>query len=163
MLQPAFYRVCYNASTSELYLALDIGLTPEKPTAHVRLCRFGFEPRTGFRGALDRYYALFPQAFRCRTPEQGLWMPFAKISEVEGFEDFGFKFKEGDNETAWDDDHGMITFRYTEPMTWWMRMPPDVPRTQNRRPSLPGAWPTSKMIRGPRRCLPVAIGTPKGD
>ena len=56
-------------------------------------------------------------------------MPFAKISQVDHFEDFGFKFKEGDNETAWDDAHGIITFRYTEPMTWWMRMPADVPRT----------------------------------
>ena len=30
-------------------------------------------------------------------------MPFAKISKVEGWEDFGFKFKEGNDETAWDD------------------------------------------------------------
>jgi hypothetical protein len=56
-------------------------------------------------------------------------MPFAKISQVEGWEDFGFKFKEGDNETKWDDEHGIITFRYTEPMTWWMRMPVEMPRT----------------------------------
>ena len=47
-------------------------------------------------------------------------MPFAKISEVKGWEDFGFRFKEGDNETAWDDAHGILTFRYTEPMTWWI-------------------------------------------
>ena len=57
----------------------------------------------GFRGALARYYELYPEAFRCRTPEQGLWMPFAKISQVRGWEDFGFKFKEGNDETAWDD------------------------------------------------------------
>ena len=56
-------------------------------------------------------------------------MPFAKISAVKGWEDFGFRFKEGDNETAWDDAHGIVTFRYTEPMTWWMRMPKDMPRT----------------------------------
>jgi hypothetical protein len=56
-------------------------------------------------------------------------MPFAKISEVAGWEDFGFRFKEGDNETPWDDQHDILTFRYTEPLTWWMRMPEDVPRT----------------------------------
>ena len=56
-------------------------------------------------------------------------MPFAKISAVKGWEDFGFRFKEGDNETAWDDAHGIVTFRYTEPMTWWMRMPKEMPRT----------------------------------
>ena len=57
-------------------------------------------------------------------------MPFARISQVEGWEDFGFKFKEGNNETAWDDGHDIITFRYTEPMTWWMRMPEAMPRTR---------------------------------
>jgi hypothetical protein len=129
MARPAFYRIGYNAATGELYLAYDVGLAPEKPAAQVRFCRYAFEPGQQFRGALARYYELFPAAFRCRTPEQGLWMPFAKISEVAGWEDFGFKFKEGDNETSWDDQHGMITFRYTEPMTWWMRMPNDVPRT----------------------------------
>jgi hypothetical protein len=49
-------------------------------------------------------------------------MPFLKISSVEGWIDFGFRFKEGNNETAWDDAHDMLTFRYTEPLTWWMRM-----------------------------------------
>ncbi|MHB0957440.1 MAG: hypothetical protein ACYC0X_25455 [Pirellulaceae bacterium] len=129
MERPAFYRIGYNAATGELFLAYDVGLTPEQPAAHVRFCRFTFDPQQAFRGALARYYDLFPDAFRGRTPEQGLWMPFAKISQVAGWEDFGFKFKEGDNETKWDDEHGMITFRYTEPLTWWMRMPDEVPRT----------------------------------
>ncbi len=126
---PAFFRIGYNAGTGELFLAYDLGLTREKPRARVRFCRFDFDPEWGFRAALAKYYELFPQHFQCRTPEQGLWMPFAKISQVEGWEDFGFKFKEGNNETAWDDEHGIITFRYTEPMTWWMRMPTEMPRT----------------------------------
>jgi len=129
MAQPAFYRIGYNAGTGELFLAYDIGLTPEKPTARVRFCHFTFEPEWGFRAALARYYQVFPEAFRCRTPEQGLWMPFARISQVEGWEDFGFEFKEGSGETAWDDQHDIITFRYTEPMTWWMRMAQELPRT----------------------------------
>lgn len=129
MLRPAFYRIGYNASTQELFLAYDLGLTPEKPSARVRFCRFAFEPQWGFRAALGRYYDLLPEQFRCRTPEQGLWMPFARISKVRGWEDFGFKFKEGNDETKWDDEHGIITFRYTEPMTWWMAMPKDMART----------------------------------
>jgi len=129
LARPAFFRVGYNAGTGELFLAYDLGLAPEKPTARVRFCRFAFDPDWAFRAALARYYELFPEAFRSRTPEQGLWMPFAKISEVEGWEDFGFRFKEGNNETAWDDAHGIVTFRYTEPMTWWMRMPSEMPRT----------------------------------
>jgi len=129
MAQPAFFRVGYNAGTQELFLAYDLGLAPEKPMAQLRFCKFPFDPQGEFRAALGRYYDLFPESFRRRVAEQGLWMPFAKISAVKGWEDFGFRFKEGDNETAWDDAHGIVTFRYTEPMTWWMRMPKDMPRT----------------------------------
>ena len=127
--RPAFSRVGYHAGTRELFIAFDLGLAPEKNEAHVRLVRFEFPAAWGFRAALAEYYRLFPDAFRCRTPSQGLWMPFAKISEVKGWQDFGFRFKEGDNETAWDDAHGILTFRYTEPMTWWMPMPKNLPRT----------------------------------
>ncbi|MBI5684591.1 MAG: hypothetical protein HZC54_05895 [Verrucomicrobia bacterium] len=126
---PAFYRCGFNAATHELFIAFDLGLAPEKASARVRLVTAKFDGRLGFRGALQRYYELFPDYFRCRTPEQGVWMPFYKISKVEGWEDFGFKFKEGNDETAWDDAHGILTFRYTEPMTWWMTMKKDTPRT----------------------------------
>jgi len=127
--RPVFFRIGCNAASRELFVACDIGLVPERPRARVRLCLFAFEPKWGFRAALARFYEIFPDHFRCRTPEQGLWMPFAKISEVKGWEDFGFRFKEGTNETKWDDEHGILTFRYTEPMTWWMRMPKGMPRT----------------------------------
>ena len=126
---PAFHRIGYHAGTGELYLAYDIGLTPEKPSASLGLCHFRFDPKWGFRGALAAFYERFPDSFRCRTPQQGLWMPFAAISKVQGWEDFGFCFKEGDGETLWDDQHGIFTFRYTEPMTWWMAMPKQMPRT----------------------------------
>ncbi len=129
MAFPAFFRIGYNASTAELFLAYDIGLTREKPAAHLRFCRFAFPSADGFRGALQQYYQLFPDYFRCRIARQGMWMPFASIRQVEKFEDFGFRFKEGDDETAWDDQHEVLTFRYTEPLTWWMRMPAEVPRT----------------------------------
>ncbi|MDY0168134.1 MAG: hypothetical protein RBS80_16420 [Thermoguttaceae bacterium] len=129
MRRPAFYRIGYNAGSQELYIAYDIGLTPEKPSARVRFCRFPFDPQWGFRAALAKYKELFPESFRVRIERQGMWMPFAKISEVKGFEDFGFVFKEGDNETAFDDAHDIYTFRYVEPTTWWMRMDPSLPRT----------------------------------
>lgn len=129
MMRPAFFRIGYHAATGELFLAYDLGLTPEKPEARVRFCVFSFDAAWGFRGALAAYYELFAEHFRCRIPQQGLWMPFAKISRVKGWEDFGFRFKEGNDETAWDDAHGILTFRYTEPMTWWMPMPPAMPRT----------------------------------
>jgi len=129
MARPAFFRVGYNAQSQEIFLAYDIGLTPEKPFARLRFCEFEFDPEWGFRSALARYYALFPEHFEQRVARQGLWMPFARISDVPQWEDFGFAFKEGTNETPWDDEHGIVTFRYTEPMTWWMPMPKDMPRT----------------------------------
>ncbi len=129
MARPAFYRIGYHAGTGELYLAYDVALTPENPSARVRFAQFRFDPDAGFRGALDAYYSHVPEAFRARVAEQGQWMPFAKISTIKGWQDFGFKFKEGNDETAWDDAHGIITFRYTEPLTWWMPLKRDTPRT----------------------------------
>ena len=129
MDRPAFFRVGYNTEAQELFLAYDIGLAPEKSKARLRFCKFTFDPEWAFRAALAQYYEIFPAHFHCRTPDQGLWMPFARISDVNDWHDFGFKFKEGTNETGWDDKHGMITFRYTEPMTWWMSMPKEMPRT----------------------------------
>ncbi len=131
MAFPAFYRVGYSAGAELLYIAFDIALTKGKPTAVVRFVTFGFDARWGFRAAVARMYEIFPEYFKCRTPEMGLWMPFHKTSTVKGWQDFGFKFKEGTNETAWDDQHGLTTFRYTEPMTWWMKMPKGMPRTMD--------------------------------
>jgi len=129
MAKPAFFRVGFSACSNELYVAYDLALAPEKPAADFRLLVYRFNPAHGMRGAVAGLYDQFPDAFRSRTPEQGLWMPFNAISKVEGWQDFGFKFKEGNDETAWDDAHNILTFRYTEPMTWWMTMPSGLPRT----------------------------------
>lgn len=129
MEQPAFFRAGYSAGTHELFLAFDLGLTPEQPAAKLRFCKFAFDPAWEFRSALARFYELFPGQFQRRVARQGLWMPFSKISKVAQWEDFGFRFKEGNDETKWDDAHDILTFRYTEPMTWWMKMSGDMPRT----------------------------------
>ena len=126
---PLVFRVGCQPVTRELFLACDIGLAPEKPAASFRFCMFDFVAADGFRGALARYYGIYPEAFATRIRNQGIWMPFAPISKVEGWEDFGFRFKEGDSETAWDDTHEILTFRYTEPMTWWMPLKGAGPRT----------------------------------
>jgi hypothetical protein len=127
---PAFFRVGFNAGSGELYIAYDLALTPERPAAELRFFTFKYMPLWwGMRGPVGWLYEIYPEYFRSRTPEQGLWMPFNAISKVQGWEDFGFKFKEGNDETVWDDAHGILTFRYTEPMTWWMTMPKGLPRT----------------------------------
>jgi len=117
---PAFFRTAVHPQTRLLFIAFDLGFAPEKRAARFAFRRFSFAG--GFRGALAKYASLEPAAFKVRLPRHGVWMPFHRTSTVEGWEDFGFMFKEGDNETAWDDAHGLVTFRYTEPTTWWMSM-----------------------------------------
>ncbi len=117
---PAYFRTAVYPRTRLLFIAFDLGLAPEKRTAAFAFRRFTFTG--GFRGALAAYAAREPDAFKTRVPEQGIWMPFRAIKSVENWQDFGFKFKEGNDETAWDDAHGIFTFRYTEPTTWWLSM-----------------------------------------
>ena len=117
---PAYFRTAVHPRARLLFIAFDLGFAPEKRVAEFAFRSFSFSG--GFRGALARYAALEPEAFRTRVPEQGVWMPFRSIKGVEGWEDFGFKFKEGNGETDWDDAHGILTFRYTEPTTWWLGM-----------------------------------------
>ena len=133
MAQPAQFRLGYHAGTRQLYMAYDFGLAPETErfsgAADFRFVLFRFEPRWGFRAAFDKLMAIFPDYFYVRAREQGLWMPFTDVSTVQGWQDFGFKFHEGNNNVAWDKAHGILSFRYTEPMTWWMPLGKDAPRT----------------------------------
>lgn len=133
MAHPAQFRVGCHAGLAQLYIAYDFGLAPETEhfpgAADFRFVLFRFEPQWGFRGAFEKLMQIFPDYFRVRTLEQGLWMPFTDISTVQGWQDFAFKFHEGNNNVTWDDAHGVLSFRYTEPMTWWMRMSKDAPRT----------------------------------
>ncbi|MBM3472059.1 MAG: hypothetical protein FJX75_02145 [Armatimonadetes bacterium] len=145
--KPSQYRLAYNADTEQYFAAFDFGLVPDTQyapsAASFGLVIYAVDPAWGFRSAVQRYYDLFPEAFACRSKQQGIWMPFSKISQVEGWQDFGFKYKEGNDETAWDDQHDILTFRYTEPSTWWMAMPKEMPRTYEAAIDLAG-----KIARG---------------
>lgn len=125
MSEPAVFRVGFNAPEGRLYIAYDLGFVPEMNHAKVRFCTFEFNPEWGFRGALQRYYEIFPEAFATQLPkdQQGTWMPFSPVDFVENWEDFGFKFHEavaGRDEphaAKSDDPKGILTFNYIEPMT----------------------------------------------
>lgn len=116
---PAFYRIDLDVRARRLVLHLDIAVTDEAPKAEVRFAEYPVTGKSPFRRALTGYYARYPKAFASRVKEHGVWMPFSRISQVKGWEDFGFKFKEGGNEPDWDNAHGIHTFYYTEPTTWW--------------------------------------------
>ncbi|UCH34582.1 MAG: hypothetical protein JSV65_19005, partial [Armatimonadota bacterium] len=91
---------------------------------------YAFEPEWGMRAALARYYEIFAECFVKRVEREGMWMPFADIASVEGWDDFGFAFKEGTNNVPFDSAHGIYSFVYVEPVSYWMAMPQDAPRTR---------------------------------
>jgi hypothetical protein len=133
MGSPAQFRIAFHPSAKQLLIAFDFGLVPETrrfpSSADYRFVLYRFDGRQGFRGALDRYMRLFPAYFAVRSESQGIWMPFTDVSTVQGYQDFGFRYHEGNNNVPFDDAHGVLSFRYTEPMTWWMPMAQGVPRT----------------------------------
>lgn len=129
---PRLSRFIYNPVSKELFAAFDFGLTAAArkfpSTASFSLALFETDARWGMRSALAEFYRLFPDHFEKRVRQEGLWQAFADIAAVERPEDFHFAFKEGNNNVAWDDAHGILTFVYTEPMTYWQRLPREIPR-----------------------------------
>ena len=133
MNRAAQFRLACHPGTGQFYIAYDFGLSPETERfpsgAEFSFVIFKFKPDWGFRAAFEKYARMFPEYFQVRSEDQGIWMPFTDVSKVEGWEDFGFKYHEGVNNVPWDNGHGILSFRYTEPMTWWMRMEKGTPRT----------------------------------
>ncbi|MGC9318316.1 MAG: hypothetical protein ACP5KN_09845 [Armatimonadota bacterium] len=129
---PAIAELAYDAASRELYAALHLGLAPEPErfpsSAEFALEVYPVDPRWGFRDALRRYYDLHPECFTKRNEREGIWMPFTDVSTVQGWEDFGFAFHEGNNNVAFDDEAGIYSFVYCEPSGYWLHMPPEMPR-----------------------------------
>ncbi len=129
-------RLAINGATRQFTLAYDFGLTPEKPSAKFRFVIYRTNANWGFRDALAKMGRIFPGTFEARgaAREQGLWMPFTDVSTVQGWRDFGFRFREAaaniatDASLKWDDENGILTFRYFEPSAWWMPMDDATPR-----------------------------------
>jgi hypothetical protein len=137
---PAQYRLVYHAGTKQFFIAYDFGLAKDTMKlpggAAFRFVLYGFDPRWGFRAALEKYYHIFPQHFAKRVTHEGVWMPFTDIATVPGAEDFGFAFQEGGSNVAFDDQHGIASLVYVEPMSHWLAMPREVPRNYERAMSL---------------------------
>ncbi|MDO4574993.1 MAG: hypothetical protein Q4D98_07240 [Planctomycetia bacterium] len=125
--RPALFRLFYNPEINALCATFDLGFVEGNDACDLSVFTFD-QPSGGMRTAWNTYMKRFPAAFALHLPKdettgkypQGNWMPFAPISVLPRFEDFGFRFKEGNTETKWDDEHAILTYRYTEPMTWWM-------------------------------------------
>ena len=109
-------------------------LTEKFPNrAFFKLCTFSFDGKWGMRSALEKYYSIYPEAFKKRVVTEGIWLPFTPLRSIPNWEDFGFAF----HETSWnskdtkegtklsnilsDKGTGVLSFQYTEP--WDIQLP----------------------------------------
>jgi hypothetical protein len=127
-LGPRIARLGYHPGARLLYAAFDLALLPDRAPATVALARWDVSPEWGLRDAARHYYATYPKYYARRTKVQGVWMPFTDPSTLPHPEDFHIGWHEGDNSVASDDRLGILSFRYTEPMSFWMPMPTGEPR-----------------------------------
>ncbi|MCD6351230.1 MAG: hypothetical protein J7M26_03825 [Armatimonadetes bacterium] len=129
---PRLARFAFDSNRRVLYAAFDLGLSPVTKnfpsSASFSALLYTFDPAWRFRSALKQYYQLNASAFVRRVKKQGIWMPFMDIATVQGWEDFCFQFQEGAPNPTFDEEHGIYSFPYIEPMSYWMAMPKDMPR-----------------------------------
>jgi len=133
-LGPRVARIGYHAGSRLYYVAFDVALPARqeaaaRPPVRVGVARGSVDPAWGFRAATAEYYRRFPQAFVRRARAEGIWIPFTDPAIVPRPSEFGIAYHEGDNSVASDDHLGILSFHYTEPMTYWQSLAPSVPRT----------------------------------
>jgi hypothetical protein len=101
--------------------------------AFFKLCTFEFDPEWGMRAALKQYYSIYPEAFKKRVVNEGIWLPFTPLRSIPGWDEFGIAY----HETSWgskdmkdgdlipnilsDKGTGILSFQYTEP--WDVQLP----------------------------------------
>jgi hypothetical protein len=138
LLGPRITRIGYNADADLIYVAFDVALTGQNLAnsdglghgqADVAAVRYNVNPAWAFRDAAAQYYTLFPEAFTRRATNDGIWLPFVDPTSIQSVTDFGFAYHEGDNSLANDNTLGILSFRYSIPMTYAMPMPATTPRT----------------------------------
>jgi hypothetical protein len=123
-------RFDYDPVAKELRAEFDLGLSPvperfpSRADATVRA--FRVDARWAFRRALAQYYALYPEAFKRRAGEGGIWMPFSSVEPIEQPEDFHIAFREVAADALstikFDKQHGIRSYVYVEPQTNWREL-----------------------------------------
>ncbi|MBU0609862.1 MAG: hypothetical protein KKI08_18405 [Armatimonadetes bacterium] len=131
---PRVARMTYNGDLKALYVACDLGIVKDTinfpSQADFRFSVFRHDPAWGFRAATQRYYERHPQYFERRLNTGGIWMAFGDISKVKDWQDFGFAYDEHSaTPLQFDNDNGIASFSYIEPMTYWLPMAKSYPRT----------------------------------
>ena len=104
--KPCIFRTAYDGADKRLDLTYDFALTAQsrKPDAvSFAFDMYDCDPAWGMRGALARYYAMYPELFKVWVRQQGQWMAFNRLSEVDNANEFWFALQEGAPEVAYDD------------------------------------------------------------
>ncbi|HXP59466.1 MAG TPA: hypothetical protein VN829_03190 [Dongiaceae bacterium] len=131
------FRLGYNRSTHEFFAAFDVGLSsiPSNfpQTATVELWLYRSDPAWGLRSGLAGFYRHFSAAYARNFTNEGIWVAFADLRGITNVSDFGIAYHEIAYQPALvesDDANGIQSFRYvSEPWSYWMTMPADIPNT----------------------------------
>ncbi len=109
------FRTAYDGDAKKLDIVYDFALSPD--TRKPNEVGFAFDlyqcdPGWGFRSALARYYRLHPDLFTCLVKNQGQWMAFSKLSEIDNANEFYFALQEGAPEPEYDDKIDVLSCPY---------------------------------------------------
>ncbi len=113
--QPRIFRTAYDAEKRQLSITYDVALCRE--TAPPSQAAFEFElsacdAEWGARSALDRYYQRHPDFFTKHFTDEGMWIAFSRLNEIDHVTEFGVTIQEGAESYTYDDKIGVKSFSY---------------------------------------------------
>ena len=123
MDEPRLFRSEYLGAQGLLAISFDFGLTEHSERfateAPFHFFIYALPDSTGMRGALVRYWDLFPELFVERTDKLGGWFAWGDIARKPGpLCDFGLMFHEqpeSEEGLAHDTELGLLPMPYVEP------------------------------------------------
>ncbi len=123
---PLYHRIGVCTATRQLFLAVDLGLTPATTKfpnrADYSFVIYDCDPQWGLRSAAERYYKIFPRLFTKRMKHDGGWVCWGNCAVLPNIEQLGFKYHWGPADpaaVAFDDTHGLYSFLYNDSMRYF--------------------------------------------
>ena len=127
---PTLARMGYDG---EFFIEFDFGVsaaTAKFPSrAEFSFYLYSSDPAWGFRGALRKYYDIFPADFVKRVNSEGFWLARTPIQHIKDPDDFGIAFHQvasvKTNPLPYDNAAGILAFMYDEPSRISLNMEAD--------------------------------------
>lgn len=113
--QPRIFRTGYDGRQKTLSITYDVALcreTAPPSQAAFEFELFGCDPEWGARGALDSYYQRHAGSFAKHLKNEGMWIAFTRLNEIDNVSEFGVAIQEGAASCAYDDKIGVQSFSY---------------------------------------------------